>query len=138
MADGEPPAKRACCFDVVAETVLMVETESEDAENGDTYLLADENALDLARAITGSTDDPLGRLAELADKCKKLRVPHDFAVKYCPCLSDDTVDKGSIALDYFLKLADETLIAYVIKNGKMSGRYCVQNLVHIRSTPTYA
>jgi hypothetical protein len=141
MADGAPEAKRACRFDVVAEEAVLCETESEDAQNGKSFFFVNEFAKRLARAITGSTDDdPLGRLAELADSRKVLTVPREFYVTCCPDLPDWLKRAESITLDDFLILVDKTLIAHVIDTdkGRMSGRYCIQDLVHIRSTPTYA
>jgi hypothetical protein len=137
----EPEAKRVYPSpSIVAKTGLMIETEDENAQHGPTYLLTDEFAEEVARAITSSTDDPLQCLAQLAEKRTKLRVPRDFCVKHCPGLPDDVEDVSSVSLDYFLRLVDKTLIAHVIDtdDGKMSGRYCIRDLVHIRSTPTYA
>jgi hypothetical protein len=139
--DGEPEAKRVCpSSSIVANQGLLCETESEDAQNGKTVLFVNTFAVDLARAITGPCDDPLGRLAELADSREVLKVPREFYTTYCPDLSDVPKGAESISLDDFIEIVDETLIAHVIDtdDGKMSGRYCIQDLVHIRSTPIYA
>jgi len=137
MADGQ-----ACCrFDVVAKKAVLAEEQMEDAQNGKTCVFVDEFAEKLARAITGSTDDgPLGRLAELVDSREVLKVPREFYITCCPNLSEVLKCAESIDFDYFLRLVDKTLIAHVIDtdDGRMSGRYCIQDLVHIRSTPIYA
>jgi len=137
----EPHAKRVCPLSsIVAEQGLLCETQSEDAQNGKTVLFVNTFAVDLARAITGPCDDPLGRLAELADRPEVMKVPREFYITCCPNLSEVLKCAESITLDDFLHLVDRTLIAHVIDTdeGRMSGRYCIQDLVHIRSTPTYA
>jgi len=144
FADGEPDAKRARpslpAGEEGEDTLLLIETQGKNARNSMTFALNGLLATELARAITGSTDDPFGRLCELAREHRLLTVPRKFFVKYCFDVWDDMSEGGDMLLDNFLRSIDKKHFFYIVDSrSSMMGTCCssVQNLVHIRSTPLH-
>ena len=150
--DGEPEAKRACpsptgdtggeetasphalSSPIVADVAILHMEQIEDAGNGSASLITGPFAMELACAITGLTENPFGRLRELASKKELLMVPREFFVKHCPGVEEDEMN-----LDDFIGAVSKQKVAHVINafGGEMSGHYRIKDLIVILSIPTF-